>query len=247
MKLINTLKQKRWEVGKFQLFYKVLWSFYNVYRFVAIPSYRSRLLYSVWFRKHYHQFSNFTKIDRYPDLFQIAKKEFETIEHPKILSFGCSTGEEVITLSEYIPHATIVGVDINNWCLKEANRKYASENRKFLHSHSPKFLSSQDFDAIFCLAVFQHPENRHNKNLTESAYPFEQFERQLKQLDDKLKPKGLLFIDHCDFNFLETSLMPNYQIAIFDKNQKIRQRPIFNKKNQKIAEYQNLFRVYQKK
>lgn len=97
------------------------------------------------------------------------------------------------------------------------------------------------------MAVFQHPENRHNKNLTESAYPFEQFESQLKQLDEKLKSKGLLFIDHCDFNFLETTLMRNYQIAMFDKNQRIRKRPVFNKKNLKIAEDQNLFRVFQKK
>lgn len=118
MKLINTLKQKRREAGTLQLFYKVLWSFYAVYRFIAIPSYRFRILHSVWFRKHYHQFSNFTKIDRYPSLFQIAKQEFDAFEHPKILSFGCLTGEEVATLSKYIPHASIVGVNINTWCLR---------------------------------------------------------------------------------------------------------------------------------
>lgn len=247
MTMFDTLKQKRWKVGKFQFLYRILWSFYNIYRFIAIPSYRSRILHSIWFKKHYHQFSNFTKIDRYPDLFQMAKQYFDNIEHPKILSFGCSTGEEVFTLSNYIPHATIVGVDINAWCLKEANRRFASENRKFFHSLSPEFTSLRDFDAIFCLAVFQHPENRHNKNRTESAYSFEHFENQLKQLDDKLKSKGLLFIDHCDFNFLETKLMPNYQVATFDENQKIRQRPIFNRKNQKLSNHQNLFRVYQKR
>ena len=245
--LMNTLKQKRWEAGKFQAFYRILWSFYNVYRFFAIQSYRSRILNSIRFKKHYHQFSNFTQIDRYPDLFKMAKQKLDSIEHPKILSFGCSTGEEVATLSTYIPHATFVGIDINTWCIKKANRRYASENRRFFHSLSPEFLSLQDFDAIFCLAVFQHPENRHNKNRRVSDYPFEQFENQLKELDHKLKSKGLLFIDHCDFNFLETNLMPNYQIATFDGNQKVRQRPIFNKKNQKVSEYQNLFRVYQKK
>lgn len=247
MMMINTLKKKRWEVGKFQSFYRILWSFHNIYRFFAIPSYRSRILSSVRFKKHHHQFSNYTQINRYPDLFEMAKQKFDTIEHPKILSFGCSTGEEVASLSRYIPHASIVGIDINTWCLKEANRKYASENRRFFHSLSSEFLSLKDFDAIFCLAVFQHPENRHNKNRTESAYPFEQFENQLKELDIKLKSKGLFFIDHCDFNFLETNLMPNYQIAPFDGNQKIRQRPIFNKKNQKLSDSQNLFRVYQKK
>lgn len=247
MKTMKTLKQKRWEAGQFQVFYRILWSCYNVYRFIVIPSYRSRILNSIWFKKHYHQFSNFTQIDRYPDLFEMARQKFVNIEHPKILSFGCSTGEEVATLSRYIPHASIVGIDINTWCLKEANRRYASENRKFFHSLSSDFLSLQDLDAIFCLAVFQHPENRHNKNRKESAYPFEQFENQLKELDIKLKSKGLFFIDHCDFNFLETNLMSNYQIATFDGNQKIRQRPIFNKKNQKLSDYQNLFRVYQKK
>lgn len=247
MTMMNTLKQKRWEAGQFQAFYRILWSFYNVYRFFAIPSYRSRILNSIRFKRHYHQFSNFTQIDRYPDLFEMAKQRFDGVEHPKILSFGCSTGEEVATLSTYIPHASIIGIDINTWCVKEANRKYASENRRFLHSLSTEFLSLQDFDAIFCLAVFQHPENRHNKNRKESAYPFEQFENQLKELDNKLKSKGLLFIDHCDFNFLETNLMPNYQIAPFDGYLKIRQRPIFNKNNLKISENQNLFRVYQKK
>jgi tRNA G46 methylase TrmB len=247
MNLINTLKQKRWEAGKFQVFYRILWSFHNFYRFFAITSYRSRILNSIRFKKYYHQFSNFTQIDRYPDLFQMAKQNFSDIEQPKILSFGCSTGQEVATLSTYIPHASIVGIDINTWCLKEANRKYASENRRFFHSLSSEFLSLHDFDAIFCLAVFQHPENRHNKNRRESPYSFEHFENQLKELDKKLKSKGLLFIDHSDFNFFETNLMPNYQIAPFDRNQKRRQRPIFNKKNQKLSEYQNLFRVYQKK
>jgi len=244
---MNTLKQKRWEANSFQPFHIISWFLYNTYRFFALPSYRYRILNVIRFKKHYHQFSNFTQLDRYPDLFEMAKQKFVDIEHPKILSFGCSTGEEVATLSTYIPHARFVGIDINTWCLKEANRKYASENRRFFHSLSPEFLTLKDFDAIFCLAVFQHPENRHNKNRKESCYPFEQFENQLKELDSRLKSKGLFFIDHCDFNFLETDLMPNYQIAPFDGNQKFRQRPIFNKKNQKLSEYQNLFRVYQKK
>lgn len=107
MTLIDTLKQKRWEAGKSQFFYRIIWSLYNVYRFFAIPSYRSRILNSVRFKNHYHQFSNFTKIDRYPTLFEMAKQAFENVEHPKILSFGCSTGEEVATLSKYLPHASI--------------------------------------------------------------------------------------------------------------------------------------------
>jgi len=210
-------------------------------------SYRSRVLNALKFKDQYHQNSNFTKTDRYPDLFEMAKQKFKDIENPKILSFGCSTGEEVDTLSNYMPYASIVGIDINPWCIKEANRKYASENRKFIHSLSSEYLSLSDFDAIFCLAVFQHSENRHNKNCVASVYPFAHFENQLIKLDAKLKPKGLLFIDHCDFNFLETKLTPNYQIVMSKGNQKTRQRPIFKKENKKLSDKQNLFRVYQKK
>lgn len=247
MTFLKTLKQKRWEKGPLQILYRVLCFFYNSYRFLFISAYRSRIICTARFKNHYHQFSNFTEINRYPDLFEIAKQHFAPLENPKILSFGCSTGEEVITLSKYIPHASIVGVDINTWCLKEATRRYGSENRKFTHSLSDEFANLQDFDALFCLAVFQHPENRYDKTRKESACTFDRFENQLVELDKKLKSQGMLFIDHCDFNFLETSLMPHYQIARFDENQKIRHRPIFNKKNQKIAEFQKSFRVYQKR
>jgi tRNA G46 methylase TrmB len=245
-KMIATLKKKRWEKGYFQPFYKFVWKLYNVYRFISIPSYRSRIINSFIFKEQYHQFSNFTKFNRYPDLFEIAKQHFETIENPKILSFGCSTGEEVMTISEYIPHATVIGVDINNWCLKQAKLNYVSDNRLFYNSLSEDFIKMTGFDAIFCLAVFQHPENRHDKNRMESGYPFIQFEKQLNELDLKLKKTGLLFIDNCDFNFIETNLMPRYQIANFKNNQKLRNRPIFNRNNQKIAEKHSNFRVFKK-
>jgi tRNA G46 methylase TrmB len=227
MTFIATLKQKRWKKNSSQAFYRVIWTLYNSYRFAFIPAYRSRIIHSLLYKKEYHQFSNFTKIDRYPDLFEMAKRHFDKIENPKILSFGCSTGEEVASLSRYIPYANIVGVDINFWCLKEARRHFSSKKCTFIHSLSPDFENMQDFDAIFCLAVFQHPKNRHDKTRIESAYPFEQFEQQLYELDKKLKSEGLLFIDQCDFNFLETKLMSNYKIAPFEGNQISRQRPIF--------------------
>ena len=104
-----------------------------------------------------------------------------------------------------------------------------------------------DFDAIFCLAVFQNTENRHDSTLTESAYKFKQFESQLTALNRKLKSGGLFFIDHCDFNFLETSRMAQYQIAPFKENKVLRNRPLFNRKSLKVAERHSNFRVFLKK
>lgn len=41
--------------------------------------------------------------------------------------------------------------------------------------------------------------------------------------------------------------MPHYKIYAVAQNQIKRDRPLFNKYNQKIAETQNSFRVFQKK
>jgi hypothetical protein len=238
------LRQKRWQKDSFQPFFWVLWHIYNGYRFVSDASYRSRVLNTWKYKAQYHQFSNFTQYNRYPDLFEMAVVYFEHHKKPKILSFGCSTGEEVQTLAQYLPQAHIIGADINDWCLKEAKRKYPAH--LFLHSLSKDFEQERDFDAIFCLAVFQNPENRHDPSRTTSSYTFSQFENQLIELDKKLKPNGLLFIDHADFSFLETALMPRYQIANFLNNQVVRQRPIFNSKNLKIAPINTNFRVFRK-
>ena len=244
---MKTLKQKRWQPSSLQPFYKLLYGFYNAYRFVTIPAYRSRVISTLRFGNEHHQHSNFTQANRYPDLFEMAKSHFADKNSPKILSFGCSTGEEVASLADYVPHAQFIGVDINDWCVKQATKNYASSSRKFYHVLSGDFKFMTNFDAIFCLAVFQNPENRDDRTRTESAYKFEQFESQLTALNRKLKSGGLLFIDHCDFNFLETSLLAQYQIAPFKENKALRNRPLFNRKSLKVAERHNNFRVFLKK
>lgn len=242
--LKNYIKHKRWQAGMWQPFFKILWNSYNAYRFMLTPAYRSRIWYSLKYRKQYHQFSNFTKLNRYPVLFSIAQGYFTNYSKLKILSFGCATGEEVESLSIYLPQAQIVGADINPWCLKEATKR--CPKHRFVHSQSPQFEALEGFDAIFCLAVFQHSANRHDINQKKSEYLFTQFEEQLSVLDKKLNPNGLLFIDHCDFNFLETSLSKQYRIADVQPNRISRNRPLFNKHNQKVSITQQNFRIFRK-
>lgn len=247
MDLIKILKDKSYNAYSSKLFYKFLYESYNVYRFIVNSAYRSRVIYTRKYKAQYHQFSNFTIPNRYPDLFKMAQKHFATIDKPKLLSYGCSTGEEIASLKSYLPNSICVGVDINAWCISQAEKKYGQSDVQFLHSLSLEFELMTDFDVIFCLAVFQNPKNRHEKERNVSAYPFAQFEAQLMDLDKKLKSGGLLFLDHYDFNFFETCLMPHYKIYAVAQNQIKRDRPLFNKYNQKIAETQNSFRVFQKK
>src|SRR5665213_1447179 len=56
---------------------------------------------------------NHTLWDRYPWLFRFAAARLGDVKNLCILSFGCSRGEEVFSLRNYFPAATIKGIDID--------------------------------------------------------------------------------------------------------------------------------------
>lgn len=247
MSLKETLRHRRWQPGTWQLLYRILWGVFNGLRFLGQPGYRARQLTAWRYAADQHQPSTFTLPDRYPDLFGYLRQHLSHCPRPRLLSFGCSTGEEVATLGTYLPQANIMGADINHWCLGQARRRWSGQLQyDFVHSRSAAFEHATDFDAICCLAVFQHPHNRHDLARTSSAYPFAQFEAQLRRLDQKLKPGGLLLIDHCDFNFLDVApvLRTGYRPAPWPDNLVRRDRPIFNRHNQKVASQHIAFRVF---
>lgn len=209
--------------------------------------YRSEMVTRLKYGKQYHQGSVFTVPERYPHLFAAAANYLGTVHKPAILSFGCSTGEEVFTLSKYLPGALITGVDINEWCIKQCKKKYPDNNFFFCHRLSPEFTAAGNFDAIFCMAVFQRTGNRLNKdNSIAMGFTFRQFEDEIMLLNDKLKPGGLLVIDNADFCFTDTLCAAHYTPLSFENNQAVRHRPLFDKNNKKIAETQDNYRVFVK-
>jgi hypothetical protein len=58
-----------------------------------------------------HQISAKTAFNRYPQIFAGAAHAAPNAR--RILSFGCSTGEECATLKMYFPQAKVVGADLN--------------------------------------------------------------------------------------------------------------------------------------
>jgi hypothetical protein len=167
---------------------------------------------------------------------------------PRILSFGCSTGDEVFSLGNYIPRAAIVGVDINAWCIRQCNLKKQSEKHSFCLRSSLKCEQMTGFDAIFCMAVFQRTENRTNRdNSVSTGLSFVQFEREIDQLDSKLKIGGLLFIDHADFSFMDTVYGIRYEVLGFEQNRIHYIRPLFDRNDRKISDEQSLYRVFVKR
>ncbi|MCX6183281.1 MAG: methyltransferase domain-containing protein [Bacteroidetes bacterium] len=238
-----------WHSNKFG--YRVLRPLYAsahfTFSFLFNSAYRNKTIDYLKYRKHYHQFPNFTKANRYPDLFSICQRYFKDKEQVRILSFGCSTGEEVYSINEYLPEATIVGTDISEYNLKECNKKEKKKNISFIHSLSETYQQSKNFDAIFCLAVLQHNDNFNKDIPTATKYTFSQFEEQIITLDEKLKSGGLFFIDQTDFNFLETKLRNQYFPLEVRGNRKSNPRPLYNSKNIRISNEHNCFRVFLKK
>ena len=226
----------------------VIQQVYLSVRFFTDASFRSSILTRLRSGQFYHQQVTFTLSNRYPLVFQACADYLTCIKNPQVLSFGCSTGEEVFSIGSYIPGARILGVDINQWCLNQCKKKNKNLSFSFCNRISDDFEQANGFDAIFCLAVFQRTENRTNKdNFIASGFRFEQFEKEILVLDGKLKSGGLLIIDNVDFCFLDTVCAEYYApLYTFEQNQLVRKRPLFDRNNQKIAEIQNNFRVFVK-
>ena len=242
---LKALKNSDLRAGRF--IYNALKLCNHLVKLLFNGAYRAVYVTNRKFGACYYQRSNQTQKNRYPLLFSHCAGYLKKNEAPFILSFGCSTGEEVFTLGEYLPDAHIMGADINAWCIKQCKKKYKGPRFSFKHSLSSDVKAAMGFDAIFCLAVFQRTENRTDTSDIAQGLTFGQFEREILMLDEKLKPNGLFIIDHTDFSFTDTICSDWYQPLNFKGNQFLQRRPLFGRDNKKISEVQNNYRVFVKK
>ena len=248
MRLVEKLKQ--WQHSNMRVLrgvHYVAKGARRVTQFLTVPEIRSKHFAQLRFREQYFQRSTSTSPNRYPILFEQCRKYLADTPQPKILSFGCSTGEEVFSLGEYLPRAIILGVDINGWCIRQCEKRKQSNLHSFCARYSRQFDRANGFDAIFCMAVFQRSENRTSaKNEISADFKFEHFEREIGVLNAKLKPGGLLIIDHADFSFEDTAFSNQYKILKFEQNSVRYNRPLFDRSNRRISDSQCLPRVFVK-
>src|SRR6185312_3841812 len=66
-------------------------------RFCADGAYRSVVLLRVFRSQDVHQSTVLTWMDRYPGIFSVCRDYFIGKPDPRILSYGCATGEEALT------------------------------------------------------------------------------------------------------------------------------------------------------
>lgn len=210
---------------------------------------RSVVFMKLFQNRRTHQTTSATAMDRYPEVFSTCRELLGQKQDLRILSFGCATGEEVFTLRQYFPRATIIGAEINRSCLRVCRNRNRDENIHFIDSLPENLEKNGPYDAIFCMAVFQrNPElvfNRHIMDL-KKIYPFEKFENQVAALDPLVKPEGLLVVHYCQYDFRDTAAaagytpdtrcnQDDYGPFVFDSSSKLnprwRNRPCIFKKN----------------
>ncbi len=162
----------------------------------------------VWLKtvrgRQLHQTTVLTWADRYPAIFGAARDYFSGRPEIRILSFGCSTGEEVVTLRQYFPQARIVGAEINPRSLAVCRARGLDERIAFVPSTPRRIRDAGPYDAIFCMAVLQrNPHAVESQGITDlsETYPFEKFDAQVSEFERLLNPGGLLVVHHSQYVF----------------------------------------------
>ncbi len=167
---------------------------------------------------HQVQLSNRTRANRYPHVFEPVARMAAALQRPqlRVLSFGCSTGEEPsILATHYLPGAEILGVDIAPDALAEARARCAALAGVTIAESTPETLRSRGpFDLIFAMSVLcRWPTSRRMASIGE-LFPFARFTEQATLLDEVLAPGGLLVIYNANYSFLQTPVAANYDVVV---------------------------------
>jgi hypothetical protein len=100
-----------------------------------------------------------TRMDRRPVLFSRVSEWLTGQDAPRLLSFGCSTGEKAVTLAHYLPGARIDAIDANPACIAKARRtadRLGLGQITFACADVPDAVMAEGYDAVFCLIVKGH-------------------------------------------------------------------------------------------
>jgi SAM-dependent methyltransferase len=179
----------------------------------------------------------YTRPDRYPWLFGFAAARLGSRHDTRILSFGCSRGDEVFSLRRYFPDAAIKGIDVNPRkiarCVARARAANAA-NVTFQVAATPADEPTAFYDAIFCLAVLCNGDlTTSGAQSCDPVLQFDRFNRIIGDFARCLKPGGLLILHTTNFRFCDTTVAADFEVVyeahpkdlaldvLFDRNNRL--------------------------
>jgi SAM-dependent methyltransferase len=179
----------------------------------------------------------YTLPDRYPWLFGFAATVIGSRPELRILSFGCSRGEEVFSLRKYFPSAAIKGIDVNPRNIARCLARVRAENPAnvtFEVAATAEGEPTGSYDAIFCLAVLVNGDlTTSGAKRSDPLLHFERFDRMVGDFARCLKRGGLLVLHTTNFRFCDTAVAREFDVVyeadpkylaldvLFDRNNRL--------------------------
>ena len=154
-----------------------------------------------------------TSTGRYPEEFAVVKDALGT-DTPRILSFGCASGDELFTLRADFPAALIHGVDINPLAVRTARKRVrdSGDDRITVERASDASgLRPASYDVVLALAVFRHGALKAQPESCAGLLRFADFERTVTGLCTALAPGGLFVIRHANFRFTDCAVAAGFE------------------------------------
>ena len=146
------------------------------------------------------QTNNKTFVGRYWTEHGVLRRYFPNDRNLAILSFGCSTGEELMTLRALFPRATLFGCD-TDWHNLQSARALVGEAATVFESRGDVVLEHGPYDAIVCNSVLLRP----------GGIEASQWIDVVAMLDAALKPGGVLQVINSNIPFRYHPLATGYE------------------------------------
>lgn len=193
--------------------------------------------------------NNDTGADRYPAIFRFVQSELGAERDVRLLSFGCSTGEEVFSLRHYFPRAVVKGIDINRLNIATCRRRSAHDSGiSFETAAGTAREPAAVYDAIFCMAVLRHGQlGLPGVTRCDHLIRFEDFAGVVQDFGRCLKPGGLLVIRHSNFRLADAPAGAGFKTILNVEIPQPERLPLFGPDNRLLSGVSYPDTVFRKK
>jgi SAM-dependent methyltransferase len=174
-----------------------------------------------------------TSADRYPEEFAAVAEALEVSE-PRILSFGCASGDELLSVRQYFPSARIHGIDLNPLAVRAARKRVRGDHAITVAKGGDASAESPaSYDVVLALAVFRHGSLKDAPVRCDQLIRFADFERTVATLSAALRPGGLLVIRHANFLFTACAVAAAYEQVLtgFASGSDGKPTPVYDRQN----------------
>lgn len=154
------------------------------------------------------QTNNLTFLGRHWTEHCVLRRYFDSDRDLSILSFGCSTGEELLSMKALFPNARLYGCDLDWQSLMKARALLGHDAQLFTSSDSA-ILSHGPFDIILCNSVLL-ASSTVDLNKPTGISP-SLWTDVICLLDSAIKPGGILQIINSNIPFRFHPVSLNYQ------------------------------------